>query len=166
MGPTWVLSGPGVPHVGPINVAFRDVSSAGQGRGKHLVTVTVHRWVPSDTLDWQPCHVASRHGSLDSSRARPLTAIITELVLYHLVKSLQLIWTSGTKRFHLTLQIYEDQIRCNDLTHYKAVEKQTIFCRRHFQMHFPERRRMHFDQNFIRVFLLGVQLTIFQHWFR
>ena len=28
MGPTWVLSAPGVPHIGPMNLAIRDYGPA------------------------------------------------------------------------------------------------------------------------------------------
>ena len=38
----------------------------------------------------------------------------TELVPYHVVKSLQLIWCSGTRRFHL--RVPDLQMCCSDLT--------------------------------------------------
>ena len=51
-------------------------------------------------------------------------------------------------------------------THIETETKWPPFSRRHFQMHFSWMKMYEFRLKFHRSLVLGVQLTIFQHWFR
>ena len=57
MGPTWVLSAPGEPHVGPVNLAIRGVSHLGSYSGYVLL---LREWarrvslVRCNAMAWSP----------------------------------------------------------------------------------------------------------------
>ena len=131
MGPTWVLSAPEGPHVGPMNIAIRGSIMP--------YKVTKPQWVNSCIgcrLLCYGCAIGFIYWCKQCkvTGACHLVAIsgATILVPCHVVKSLQLIWSPGTCRWNL--QVPNLQMSHSDLTWWQGTRM--VPCHQVFEFEF------------------------------
>ena len=97
MGPTWVLSAPGGPHVGPMNLAIRDIMSLCQcPYMKVLSHYLMQCLIFISEFQWQSCQ-----GKIADILQPLIIKISLEILIQNLFKSLRGFWVQSA--MHVTL---------------------------------------------------------------